>query len=67
MPQEAQACLPGGTVVGFPLVRRHRTRNGAGKPTTVRILATLTEADAGQAVVAVSVVLSAWLFRRRTA
>ncbi len=36
----------------FPLVRRHRTRNGAGKTTTVRILATLTEADAGQARVA---------------
>ncbi len=31
---------------------RHKTRNGAGKTTTVRILATLTRADAGQARVA---------------
>jgi hypothetical protein len=26
--------LLGGTVVGFPLVRRHRMRTGAGKPVT---------------------------------
>ena len=40
------------------------TRTGAGKTTTVRMLSTLTRADAGQSRVAA---LSAWLFRRRTA
>src|SRR5712692_3502669 len=36
----------------FPLVRPHRMRNGIGKTTTVRILATLTRADGGRARVA---------------
>jgi ABC-2 type transport system ATP-binding protein len=36
----------------FPLVRRHWTRNGTGKTTTVRILSTLIPATAGQVLVA---------------
>jgi ABC-type multidrug transport system permease subunit len=35
----------------FPLVRQHRTRNGAGKTTAVRILATLIKPDEGRASV----------------
>ena len=33
----------------FPLVRRHRKRNGVGKTTAVRILATLIKPDEGRA------------------
>jgi ABC-2 type transport system ATP-binding protein len=35
----------------FPLVRRHRTRSGAGKTTTIRILSTLVAPGAGRAAV----------------
>jgi hypothetical protein len=44
--------LPGLPSSRFPLVRRHRTRNGADKTTMVQILATWLRPDAGMAIVA---------------
>ena len=41
----------GGTVTGFPWSGGHRTRNGAGKSTTMRVILALDSADQGQALV----------------
>ena len=43
--------LPGRHRYRFPLIRRHRTRNGVGKSTTMRVILGLDAADAGTALI----------------